>query len=253
VSNEPKPALVLAIRDIAIAAGRAILAVRNADVRHKADRSPLTAADEASDRLIVAALERLTPEIPIVSEERVTASPRAPGPRYWLVDPLDGTREFLAGNGEYTVNIALIEGDRPVLGVVHVPPLATTYYASGPGQAFRQAGDRPPQPITARVRPPGTCIALASRSHGDPETDALLAREGVSETRRVGSAVKFGLIAAGEADLYPRFAPTLEWDTAAGHAVLTAAGGSVATPDGAPLRYGKPGFRNGPFIARGRH
>ena len=241
--------LILAIRDLAIRAGAAILAVAPTTVRRKADQSPLTLADEASDAVIVPALAGLTPDIPIVSEERTP--PVLSGPRFWLVDPLDGTKEFIAGNGEYTVNIALIEHGAPTLGVVHVPSLGQTYYAAGPGQVFRVTGDGAPVAIAARQRPI-QAIALASRSHGDPATAAFLAREGISEIRRAGSALKFCLIAAGEADLYPRFTPTMEWDTAAGHAVLAAAGGSLSTVDGRPLTYGKPGFRNPDFIARGR-
>ncbi|MSO64387.1 MAG: 3'(2'),5'-bisphosphate nucleotidase [Alphaproteobacteria bacterium] len=247
------PHLTLAIRDLAVAAGQAILAVARqpAVVRHKEDRSPLTAADEASDAVIVDGLARLTPAIPVVSEERVAGRPATTAPRFWLVDPLDGTKEFIAGNGEYTVNIALIEHGVPTLGVVHVPTQSVTYFASAPGSVFRQRADEKPVALAARARVP-LCVALASRSHGDPRTDSYLHDHGVHEVRRVGSSVKFCLIAAGEADLYPRFGPTMEWDTAAGHAVLAAAGGSVTTLDGAPLRYGKPDWRNPDFIARGR-
>ena len=240
-------------------AGVAILEVYNAvealDVRRKADDSPVTRADERAEAIIVEMLHAAAPEIPVVAEETCDREgvPGASPPRFWLVDPLDGTKEFLRGNGEFTVNIALIEGDRPVLGVVHVPALAETFAASGPGTATRQRGDAPPEPIAARRVPKRGAVVVHSRSHENNERlAAYLATLDAPSTRVSGSAIKFGLIAAGEADLYPRFGPTMEWDTAAGQAVLEAAGGSVETPEGAPFRYGKPGFRNTGFLARGR-
>ena len=240
-------------------AGIAILEVYNAveapDVRRKADDSPVTRADERSEAIIVEMLRATAPDIPVVAEETAEREgvPVAPPPRFWLVDPLDGTKEFLRRNGEFTVNIALVEGDRPVLGLVHVPALAETFAAAGPGTATRQQGDAPPRPIAARPVPSRGAVVVHSRSHENNEKLAeYLGRLEAPVTRVSGSAIKFGLIAAGEADLYPRFGPTMEWDTAAGQAVLEAAGGSVTTPDGAPFRYGKPGFRNAGFFARGR-
>jgi 3'(2'), 5'-bisphosphate nucleotidase len=174
-------------------------------------------------------------------------------PRFWLVDPLDGTKEFIRRNGEFTVNIALIEGDRALLGVVHVPVQGVTYAAAGAGSATRRRGGEPAQPIGARTIPPRRPVIVHSRSHGDDERLARYVAEHTDAERRVaGSSIKFCLIAAGEADLYPRFGRTMEWDTAAGQAVLEAAGGAVTTLDGACLRYGKPGFANPDFIARGR-
>lgn len=224
----------------------------------KSDSSPVTEADEASERIILDALRRQSPEIPIVSEEAAAASPAEIGPRragrrFWLVDPLDGTKEFLTGNGEFTVNIALIEDDRPVLGVVHVPTLDVTYAGLVPGRATRQDGDATPRAIVAREQPADGAIVLSSRSHGDAGTLAeFLADETVLGHRTAGSSLKFCLVAEGVADLYPRLGRTMEWDTAAGHAVVAAAGGTVQTMEGAELGYGKPGFENPHFVARGR-
>ncbi len=228
--------------------------------RLKADASPVTAADEEAERLIVGALEALTPGIPIVSEEAAAAGlvpdiagPANPGGRFWLVDPLDGTKEFLARNDEFTVNIALIEDGRPVLGVVLVPALDTLYAGAGPGSAFVEHGKEPPRPIGTRPQHADGAIVLSSRSHiGAGELDAFLANTPVLARRIAGSALKFCLVAEGVADLYPRLGRTMEWDTAAGHAVLDAAGGCVLTLDGRDLDYGKPGFENPNFVARGR-
>lgn len=240
-------------------AGVAIIEVYEAldstDVRRKADDSPVTRADERAEAIIVEILHREAPGIPVIAEETAERDglPSAPPPRFWLVDPLDGTKEFLRRNGEFTVNIALVEGDRPVLGVVHVPALGETFAAAGAGTATRQHGNRAPEPIAARPVPPRGAVVVHSRSHeSNDKLASYLATLDHPATRVSGSAIKFGLIAAGEADLYPRFGPTMEWDTAAGQAVLEAAGGSITTPEGAPFRYGKPGFRNAGFFARGR-
>jgi 3'(2'), 5'-bisphosphate nucleotidase len=239
---------------LATEAGDAILDVARTPVesRAKADASPVTLADEAADRLILAGLHRLAPEIEVISEESITAA-RIGGAfpdRFWLVDPLDGTKEFLKGNGEYTVNIALVEDGVPVLGVVHAPASDWTYAAGG-GQVFRRQGRGAASAIAARPCP-ARPLALVSRSHRDAKTDDYLRRLGDIEERSVGSSLKFCLLAAGEGDLYARFGRTMEWDTAAGHAILAAAGGSVCTLDGAPLRYGKAGLENPDFIARGK-
>ena len=244
----PVDAVVAIVRE----AGAAILAVarRGARVRAKADRSPVTDADEAANRLIVARLSALAPDLPVVAEESFDGA-APPAPRFWLVDPLDGTREFVAGRGEYTVNVALIAGGRPVLGVVGIPARGVCYGGAAGEGAWREGAGGPRQPVAARAAPRAGPVALASRSHRDRETDRWLARAGAAATIRAGSSLKFCLIAEGAADLYPRFGRTMEWDTAAGHAVLAAAGGTVRTPDGAPLAYGKRGFENPPFIARG--
>jgi 3'(2'), 5'-bisphosphate nucleotidase len=246
--------LAAAVAEIAREAAAEILelSARGLGVREKADRTPVTEADEAANRLIVARLAALTPDIAIVAEESVAAGEvPLPAARFWLVDPLDGTREFIAGRDEYTVNIALIEDRRPVLGVVGVPAQGELYLGLRGEGAFREDANRVRTPIRVRRVPERGAVALASRSHGSAETEAWLGRAGVGEVRRAGSALKFCLIARGEADLYPRLGRTMEWDTAAGHAVLAAAGGSVRTLDGAELAYGKPGLENPPFVARG--
>ncbi len=255
------PEFLDALRRIAREAGALIMTHYGNDpvVRRKADASPVTAADEAAETLILAALRELAPEIPVISEEAAAQgklpeiAAATPGRRFWLVDPLDGTREFLSGTGEFTVNIALIEGTAPALGVVHVPPRDVSYLGAGAGLAFRQEGERARQPIAARVQPSDGAIVLASRSHGSVDAlDSFLASQRIAGRVRAGSSLKFCLIAEGVADLYPRFGRTMEWDTAAAHAVLASAGGSVATLDGDELAYGKPGFENPHFIARGR-
>jgi 3'(2'), 5'-bisphosphate nucleotidase len=241
---------------IAEQAGREIMRHyrSGAAARLKHDRSPVTDADEAAEAIILPALAAALPGVPSVAEEAVAQGgmpaidPTGP---FFLVDPLDGTREFLAGNGEFTVNIALIEAGQPVLGVVHLPALGTTYAGGRAGATMAAAGG-PPQPITARAKPADGLIVLASRSHGS--TDAVeryLVDMHIAERIAAGSSLKFCRIAEGLADLYPRFGRTMEWDTAAGHAVLAAAGGSVVTTTGEPLAYGKSGFANPDFIARG--
>lgn len=248
-------ALAAELRALAREAGAAILAVYAADfeVRTKADASPVTAADEAAERIILERLARLTPGLPVVAEEAVAAQGAPELPRasdFWLVDPLDGTREFIGRNGEFTVNVALIRDGVPALGVVHAPALGETYWAAGPGEVWRErAGER--AAIAARRPPSGGLVALASRSHMTPETEAWLAARFVQRLAQAGSSLKFCRLAEGAADIYPRLGRTMEWDVAAGHAVLAAAGGAVETLDGSPLRYGKPGFENPWFVARG--
>lgn len=257
MTTPPLDELLEQVRDLAKQAGAAILRyyAEGVTVRAKADLSPVTEADEASEAIILPGLAALTPAIPIVAEEAVAAGdvPDISGGRFWLVDPLDGTREFLSRNGEFTVNIALITGRLPILGVVHVPALGLTYAAMGPGTATQERDGGPPEPVTARATPADGAVVVASRSHGNERAlEAYLANIRVKSLVKAGSSLKFCRIACGSADLYPRFGRTMEWDTAAGHAVLRAAGGSVETVDGAPLLYGKTGFENPAFIARGR-
>jgi 3'(2'), 5'-bisphosphate nucleotidase len=240
-----------AVREASIA----ILEIYASDfaVRRKEDRTPVTLADERAEAIIVARLTAAAPEIPVVAEEETAAhGARAASVRFWLVDPLDGTREFIARNGEFTVNIGLIEARRPVLGVVHLPVAGVTYAACGAGTATRQTGDDAPVAIAARRAPAEGAIVAHSRSHAD-EKDIAAFMGGLSAPQRrvMGSSAKFCLLASGAADFYPRFGTTMEWDTAAGQAVLEAAGGQVLTLDGAPLLYAKPDFRNPHFIARG--
>lgn len=247
------------LRLIAERAGQVILThyAEGADieVRAKDDASPVTAADEAAEAFILQALETLTPKIPVVAEEAMAAGiqPDISGGLFWLVDPLDGTKEFLARNGEFTVNIALIQDGEPVAGVVHAPALAMTWAGAGAGSATFSQADQPPLGIEVRRPPEDGLVVVASRRHGaSQDLDRFLADYDVAEQTEAGSSLKFCLVASGKADLYPRFGRTMEWDTAAGHAVLLAAGGSVTrADDGTPLRYGKPGFENPHFIARG--
>ncbi|HUB97627.1 MAG TPA: 3'(2'),5'-bisphosphate nucleotidase CysQ [Stellaceae bacterium] len=227
----------------------------NFDVRVKDDRTPVTLADERAEAAILALLAAEAPGIPVVAEEQTAAQGISlpPAPRFWLVDPLDGTREFLKRNGEFTVNIALIEGTRPVLGVVHLPVTGVTYAACGPGTATHQDPGGAPRPITARPAPATGAVVAHSRSHADEASLAAYVATHPGARRLVtGSSAKFCLLASGEADFYPRFGTTMEWDTAAGQAVLEAAGGAVLTLDGTPLAYAKPDYRNPHFIARGR-
>ena len=250
--------LLPSIVDIARRAGRAIAEVYEGrvEVATKSDGTLVTAADHRSEAIIVPALRALTPDIPIVAEESVAAGhvPDIGGGVFWLVDPLDGTREFVNRNDEFCVCIGLIQAGAPVLGVLHGPALGLTYAASGAGTATLQRGEAPPQPITARVAPDDGLTVMVSRSHRDQErTSGFLSSYRVAGSRPMGSALKFGLLAAGEADVYPRLGQTCEWDTAAGHAIVRAAGGDVTMLDGAPFVYGKqPKFLNSDFVAWGR-
>jgi 3'(2'), 5'-bisphosphate nucleotidase len=214
----------------------------------------VTAADHASEAIIEHALPAITPDIPVVAEEAHAAGRVADraGGAFWLVDPLDGTKEFLKTNGEFCVCIALVEDRRPILGVIYVPVSDEMFWGFG-GKAFRQAKGGPAQPIQARQAPDAGLVVLASRSHNNrDDLKDYLAGYNVLEIRISGSAVKFCRLAQGLGDLYPRLGPTMEWDSAAGHAILDAAGGSVTMLDGSPLLYAKTGFRNTPFVARGR-
>ena len=254
-NGEDYPRLAAAARRLALEAGRTIMTFYRdgAAVETKEDHSPVTEADKAADRIIVSGLRAADPRIPIVSEESTDVRNSAPpaGRYFWLVDPLDGTREFIARTGEFTVNIALIEAGRPVLGVLHAPAQGETYVADGQGGAVRFVGEGAPQTIRARPVPDAGPVVIASRSHRDAETDAYIAGLRPSRIASAGSALKFGLLARGEADLYPRFGRTMEWDTAAGQAILEAAGGHVRDLNGRALRYGKAGFVNPPFVACG--
>jgi len=249
--------LLPTVRTIAHEAGQVILRFYNsgAEVATKADGSPVTQADQAAEHVILPALHHLTPAIPVVAEEECAAGriPDIAGGRFWLVDPLDGTKEFISRNGEFTVNIALIVAGQPILGVVYAPATGFLYAGAGPGSAIVWQEGRHDRAITVR-RPPKEGVTVASsRSHGDAgETEQFLSRYTVKEHVACGSSLKFCTVAAGQADLYPRFGSTCEWDTAAGHAVLLAAGGRVCVGDGASaLGYGKPGFKNPSFVAYG--
>jgi 3'(2'), 5'-bisphosphate nucleotidase len=240
----------------AVVAGEAILKVyaEEFDVRHKADKTLVTEADLAAERIIVDRLMAAFPDIPCVAEELCESEGMPPCcDRFWAIDPLDGTREFVARNGEFSVLIALVEEGRPVLGVVHGPAVGLTYAACGPGTATRRRNGGGPEPIHARITPADGLVVIHSRSHENSRRlGEFLAYDPVRERKSCGSALKFGVIAAGEADLYPRFGTTMEWDTAAGQAILEAAGGRVETFAGTALAYGKPGFKNDGFLAWGR-
>ena len=246
------------------AAAAAILKVRagSIDARTKPDQSPVTAADHAAEALILDRLNLVLPGVPVVSEEAAGRAPPAKlADTFILVDPLDGTREFIAGSDEFTANLAIVTAGRPVLGIVAAPALGLLWRGAerGPAERLRLAPGAPASaarethPIRSRPWPSGGLIAAVSRSHRDALTQALLARLPVTKEIVSGSAIKFCRVAEGAADLYPRLGPTCEWDVAAGHAVLAAAGGAVTTPEGAPLRYGQiaENFRIPAFIAWG--
>jgi 3'(2'), 5'-bisphosphate nucleotidase len=260
VSNLPSPeTLRRTCTEIAREAGREILRMYAGDhgVRDKADKSPVTDADHAAEAIIVAGLRALTPGTPVVAEEEMAAGrvPVIGDGAFWLVDPLDGTKEFIKKNGEFTVNIALIEHGRPTLGIVLAPAMGTLWRGAAGLGADKSENDGSFVAIATRTPPTDGLTCCASRSHSVySDLDIWFEREGLTVTERVqtGSSLKFCLIAEGKADIYPRFGPTNEWDTAAGQGVLEAAGGEVVTTDGKPLVYGKPRFSNPHFIARSK-
>jgi len=260
------PALAALFVRMARQAGALIMThYGNAEARMKADESPVTAADEAAEALILEGLAAAMPMLPVVSEEAASQGRFPPASaEFVLVDPLDGTKEFLKRNGQFTVNIALVRNGEPVVGVVYAPAAGRLFWTDG-RSAFEASADPGDDGaavlaplsswrIEARAAEPGGVDAVVSGSHADAGTDAFLARYAVRSCRAIGSSLKFCAIAAGKADLYPRLGRTMEWDTAAGHAVLRAAGGTVETLDGAPLRYGKAadGFANPHFVAHGK-
>jgi 3'(2'), 5'-bisphosphate nucleotidase len=252
------------LETLALAAGKAILDVYSAgpNVTYKNDCSPVTEADERAEAIILAGLGKAFPDIPVVAEEAAAAGhiPDVSGKRFFLVDPLDGTKEFINRRDDFTVNIALIENGVPVAGIVYAPAKKVAYTgADGAAEKLQIADDlsvASRAPIGCRKRSE-TLTAVASRSHNSPETEAFLAEQGISSTTSVGSSLKFCLVAEGVADVYPRFGRTMEWDTAAGDAVLRAAGGLTVNPDSTPFLYGKTkqahdsDFANGNFVAWG--
>jgi 3'(2'), 5'-bisphosphate nucleotidase len=257
-------ALLDRLTTIVSAAAAAILEVRagSLDTRTKADSSPVTAADHAAEAVILAGLAHELPGVPVVSEEAAGQAPPAHLPdTFILVDPLDGTREFIAGRDEFTVNVAIVRGGRPVLGIVAAPALAMLWRGAeampaerlrlSPGAPASAAQER--TAVRCRALRTGGLVAAVSRSHLDAQTEAFLARLRHVDEIVSGSALKFCRVAEGMADLYPRLAPTCEWDVAAGHAVVAAAGGMITTPEGAPLPYGRIAeqFRIPAFIAWG--
>ncbi|TMH20751.1 MAG: 3'(2'),5'-bisphosphate nucleotidase CysQ [Betaproteobacteria bacterium] len=252
----PELDLLDRIIPIARAAGTIVMEVYATEfkVEGKGDASPVTEADHRAEALVLPALARITPGLQVVSEEAASAG-RIPvvAERFWLVDPLDGTREFVNRNGEFTVNIALVERDTPVLGVVLAPASGRLFAGAAGAGAFVEDKSGRRQAITCRRIPATGLTVVSSRSHGDlAALDAFLTGRVVASHVTAGSSLKFCLVAGGQADLYPRFGRTMEWDTAAGHAILRAAGGCVTDLNGAELRYGKPDFANPHFVAMGR-
>lgn len=252
-----------ALAEIALKAGAVIMEIyaTDFDVETKGDASPVTAADEKAEAIILEGLKTIAPDIPVLAEEAVSAGdiPEI-GDTFFLVDPLDGTKEFVNKRGEFTVNIALIEHGRPVMGVVFAPAMDRLFVAESVSEAWQataKAGGTVPEaskrkPLRIR-RQTGALTAVASKSHRTPETDEFLEKYDIAEIASAGSSLKFCLIAAGEADIYPRMGRTMEWDTGAGQAVVEAAGGIVLQEDGTPLRYGKTerGYDNPYFIVYG--
>lgn len=254
VEKQNLPALMPELLDIAKRAGVEIMEIYASvdfGMTSKVDDSPLTLADLSSHHAIVAGLTRLTPDVPILSEEAadIPYSVRGKWMRYWLVDPLDGTKEFIKRNGEFTVNIALVENGVPVMGVVYAPVLDVCYYGVRGEGAFVQRGKLPAQAITVESPATGETIkVVASRSHSDERTQELLEKLGQYECISMGSSLKLCLVAEGAAHFYPRLGPTMEWDTAAAHAVVNAAGGVVQDRDGMALAYNKIDLHNPEFF-----
>lgn len=248
--------LLAQVVKLAQRAGDAILSVygEQFDVTHKSDQSPLTLADLRSHEIITQGLRALTPAVPVLSEEAsdISFEQRRQWQRYWLVDPLDGTKEFVSRNGEFTVNIALIDNHVPVLGVVHVPVTSTTYTGAIGAGAFRQVDGQTPEPLRVRSPADTPLRIVGSRSHRGDTLDQYLPKLAPYELLAVGSSLKFCLVAEGSADFYPRFGPTSEWDTAAAQAVVEAAGGAVVKTNGEQLRYNtKADLLNPHFLVYG--
>jgi len=233
-------------------AGRVILKVkeRGVSARYKADSSPVTVADEQANAILLAALAELYPKLPVISEEEADSHKLSPEEMYVLVDPLDGTREFLRSDsaGAWTVNIGLIKDRRAVGGIVYAPYLNWLCWG-GPATGTWQIKSGELSQLSIRPCPDTGPVAVASRSHIDSQTEQFLNQYGIEESISIGSSLKFLFLAAGLADIYPRFGPTMEWDTAAGEAVLAGAGGEVYDTEGQPHRYSKLGWQNGPFVA----
>lgn len=261
IDRDAAAALAGPLTDLVVRAGAAIMAVdrRAMAVRDKADGSPVTEADLAADRIIGEGLARLIPDVPALSEERSHPVRRSYRGSFFLIDPLDGTKEFVAGRSEFTVNLALVTGATPLLGIIGAPALGLIWRGLvGRGaERLRMEGTsaRAAEPIHTRTLPKrgDPWIAAVSRSHGDARSEAFIASRPGAVRERLGSAVKFGRLAEGAADIYPRLAPTSEWDVAAGHAIVTAAGGKVTDAEGAELRFGqrRDGFIVPEFIAWG--
>ncbi len=243
------------VGDLAKKAGEEIMKIYNTNfvVEKKADTSPVTEADKIAEELITRGIiEGITANYPVIGEEAFSfnKAPEIGGGPFWLVDALDGTKSFISKNNEFTVNIALIDAGRPVLGVVHAPALGDTYWG-GPSGAFAEYSGEKVKTICSRNYDEDGLIVVASTNHRSPELEEYISKLNVQSLTSASSSLKFCLIANGSADIYPRIGPTMEWDTAAGHAIVNAAGGSVCKMDGTTMNYGKKGFENPDFIARG--
>ena len=245
------PALEAILLPLAREAGKAIMDVyaTNFEARSKDDDSPVTEADLAADRIIVARLEKAFPDIAVVTEERASSHEGERPSRFFLIDPLDGTKEFVKRGGDFTVNIALIDNGVPVRGVVFAPALDRMFWTTDNGTAMLQEGDSTAKAISVAAPNNAALRVVATKSHKNPETEEYISRYQVSDYKSAGSSLKFCLLATGEADLYPRLGPTMEWDTGAGDAVLRAAGGFVDRMEGGPVVYGKSDLYNPHFVA----
>ncbi|MCB6178059.1 3'(2'),5'-bisphosphate nucleotidase CysQ [Rhodobacter sp. Har01] len=244
--------LILLLRRLALEAGTRILEVYNGpdfEVRAKGDASPVTEADEAADALISAGLRAAYPDVPLITEEQA-ASHALSAATFLIVDPLDGTKEFIQRRGDFTVNIAYVENGVPLRGVVYAPAQGRLFYTRADGTSVEELADGTLRPLRVATPDNAALMVVASKSHRDQATDDYIGRYAVKDSKSAGSSLKFCLVASGEADLYPRLGRTMEWDTAAGDAVLRGAGGlCVRFDDHTPLAYGKPGWDNPHFIA----
>ena len=240
---------------LATAAGEAIITIYEQDftVEIKKDASPVTEADRLAEKIIVTGLQKLNLGYEIVAEESISAgyTPEIGKNAFFLIDPLDGTRQFIERNGQFTVNIALVENGIPTLGVIHLPALQETYWTNEMGGANKRSEDGSVTSIQCRTPNQDGLVVLATRSHNNPDTDAFLEKLNIAKLDRCGSSLKFCRIAEGSADLYPRLGRTMEWDIAAGHAILVAAGGKLTDLAGNSIQYGKTGFESPHFVATG--
>ena len=243
------------VGDLAKSAGKEIMKIYNTNftVKTKADNSPVTEADKVAEKLIMNGIrEGITASYPIIGEEAYTAgeSPDINDGPFWLIDALDGTKSFISKNEHFTVNIALIDARRPVLGVIHAPALGDTYWGGSSG-AFAEYSGKAAETISCRKPDDSGLSVVASQNHRSPELEDFIAQLNVTSSTSIGSSLKFCLIANGSSDIYPRLGRTMEWDIAAGHAIVKAAGGSVKKMDGSEMTYGKIGLENPDFIVRG--
>ncbi|SCA57609.1 3'(2'),5'-bisphosphate nucleotidase CysQ [Candidatus Terasakiella magnetica] len=250
-------AVIKKLLDVTRQAGDLTMEIYQTDfeIYSKKDESPVTEADRKAEAIITPVLKALAPDVPVVAEEAFSAGdcPDVEGKMFWLVDPVDGTKQFISKKDEFTVNIALIdENRRPIFGVVHAPALDRMFWGSLEYGAFVKEADGEVKPISVRTAPSEGIVAVVSRSHKTPEVDDYLKDFKVADEVSSGSSIKFCQVAEGIADVYPRFGPTMEWDTGAGQAVVLGAGGTVKTPQGDEFLYGKDGFKNGFFIAKGK-